>query len=490
MTARTYQLAPLDRTGVLLGLSGFQTAAAGVAVAAFAVLAARVSVVAGLLGAAPPAACTVRLAGHTIVDVLPLARRWVRLTFLGRVRWFASLGQGTAEWPPAVASQTVLAVDGAAHGFDGRLAPIAVVHDQQTGRLAVSVRVEGAAFALSGAEEQDRLLRSWGDCLEPFTRPGSAVIGVRWSEWTAPAGLDAQRAWIDQRAATAVPDRLAEYHDLLDREAGATWSHETLVTLMGTGPIGRRSRRSQRSLDDSATVLLDEARLFAQRLDQAGLLVTGPLSPAQLSLAVRCRLDPASRRQLLGCQRSLGECVGVVALTEPPLAAELDWRHWQVDDSVHRSFYVTDWPRQPLGAAWLQGLALETGVVRTVAVFCEPVAPSASRRSVDRQVTKLVTDADQRIRAGFRVGGIHGRAEQAVLDREQELVAGFAEFGYVGIIDVCAATAAALDRAAAELVQLAAAAGIDLRALHGRHDAAVTATLPLAIAPAAKGLLA
>ena len=38
----------------------------------------------------------------------------------------------------------------------------------------------------------------------------------------------------------------------------------------------------------------------------------------------------------------------------------------------------------------------------------------------------------------------------------------------------------ALDATAAAVVQQAAAAGVDLRALHGRHDQGVAACLPLA----------
>jgi hypothetical protein len=78
------------------------------------------------------------------------------------------------------------------------------------------------------------------------------------------------------------------------------------------------------------------------------------------------------------------------------------------------------------------------------------------------------------------VGAGHHRAQQAVAEREAELVSGFAELTYVGLVVVSAGDLAGLDDVARRVVADAAAAGVDLRALHGRHDLAVAAVLPTA----------
>ena len=65
-------------------------------------------------------------------------------------------------------------------------------------------------------------------------------------------------------------------------------------------------------------------------------------------------------------------------------------------------------------------------------------------------------------------------------EREEELVAGFAELAYAGVVDVCAPDADALERACADVVQAAAACGIELRPLDRRHDQGAAACLPLA----------
>jgi hypothetical protein len=117
---------------------------------------------------------------------------------------------------------------------------------------------------------------------------------------------------------------------------------------------------------------------------------------------------------------------------------------------------------------------------RSVTVIFEPVAPSASRRRIDRESIKLETDAAAREQKGRRVDGGHRRLQQAVAEREAELVAGYAEVAYAGIITVTADEQAQLDVACDETEQVAREHGLDIRPLDGRHDVAF-AGLPLGI---------
>lgn len=488
MTPRTYHLNPPDRTGVLFGLSAFQTGAAGVGVVSFALVTAVAGPVFGLLVAFPFAAAAVRVRGMTVVDAVPLV--WSRLRTRGGADWFARLPlvADVLQLPPALDGQDVLAVDGADHGFFGRADAVAVVHDRRQRRLAVTVRVGGRRFALLERAEQDGLLGMWADALAPFARPGSPVVAVRWSEWVAPAGTEEQRRWLSEtRPANADADAVAAYERLLAAGGPTTARHDVLVTVAVPDRLADPVRRDRRQA--AVAALLTEVRLFVQRLEAAGLTVGDPLSPSELADALRRRLDSGAQPALDRCARTLGARAGVAPLNGGPLAARESWRKWQVDGTLHRAFYVAEWPRLGVPADWLQPLLLHSGAVRTVAVFYEPVAPAESRRTIERQVTKLVTDAEQRARSGFRVDARHTRAEQAVLDREQELVAGYTEFAYCGVVGVCAATATELERAASEVQQVAASIGIELRPLHGRHPSAVAACLPLARMVAGRGML-
>lgn len=129
------------------------------------------------------------------------------------------------------------------------------------------------------------------------------------------------------------------------------------------------------------------------------------------------------------------------------------------------------------------------GAVRSVSVFFEPVPRSKSQRSITRDAAKIESDAQQRAEKGFRVGAHHRRAARAVEEREEELVAGYGEFLYAGVVCVSAGTLEELDSATDEIVQVGASIGIELRPLHGRHDQAFAASLPIARSVAPKGRL-
>jgi hypothetical protein len=65
-------------------------------------------------------------------------------------------------------------------------------------------------------------------------------------------------------------------------------------------------------------------------------------------------------------------------------------------------------------------------------VYFQPVATHQSRRRIERDLVKLDSDAVTKEEKGRRIDARHRRATQALLDREEELVAGYPEMGYAG----------------------------------------------------------
>ena len=481
---RTYRLAPQDRTGVWLGLTAGQlgVSLAGV-IGGIVLLNARVKAPIGIaVMAAGVGIALGRWGGRPLIEGIPdlirIARQAIRPS---RSRWLAPLDPIGIKLPGVLKNQDVVAVERVAFGQAGFADPAAAVHDPRTGTWAATVRVEGRQFTLASPEDQERMLSLWGDALAPFSRERSPVAWVRWSEWAAPAGIEAQQAWFAEHV--AVPDEdpaRRSYEQLLAQAGPLATRHEILVTVA----VDQRrctQRKGITAKDTALETLGGEVRLFAGRLQGAGLTVSGPLSPRQLGRAVAVRLDPTRIAALDVRGRRLGDRAGLVAPESMgPLSADATARSWRTDDSYHRGFWVSEWPRAEVGPEWLAQLMLFAGHVRNISVFLEPVAPSASRRAIERQAAKLESDADQRHRTGFRVGAAHRRQREAVEERESELVAGYAEQSYAGVVDLCASTVEALDEAAAELCQAAASCGIELRPLHWRHDQAAAACLPLA----------
>ena len=486
MSAPVYRLNPIDRTGAMFGLGGAQVGVLGAGLVLAVVLRSAgvaigwvaAPVVVALIGA------TVRIGGQPLLEAAPPALAFGLRALAGRRRWLAPLGVGQVgdqpPLPPALAGQTILAVDAIQAGF-AHAGDIAVVHDTKAGRYSASLRVSGGAFCLAEDHEQARQVALWAEAQAAFCTESNPVVAIRWSEWAAPAAMEEQLAWLAEQGGDADDPAVASYRTFLEAAGPMAARHEVLVSIIiDAKRVAARSRGGKDRSAAPVEAVMRELRNYARRLESAGLSVVA-LSPGELARALRLRLDPGAAAVLDRRARTLGVAAGVVTVANAgPLATETTWSHWRVDGSFHRSFLVSEWPRVGVRAAWMAELVLFGGAVRTVALVAEPVPLRQSRRAIERQATKLASDADQRERCGFRVSAAHRRAEAAVAEREEELVAGYAELRYAGLVVVSASSAEALDDACVAVGEAAGRVGIELRALHARHDLAVGACLPLA----------
>jgi hypothetical protein len=507
-TGRLYTLAPRDRTG-FLGLGGRQVLVLGGAVVVGVVAASRTATVAlgiwPLLGAA--LVSFLRVGGVPVVDALgPGVVHGLR-ALRGRTRWTAPPARRQEEapagsgrpLPPPLDGHRVLAVDGARYHPGAAGSTVAVTHDPLRRTYAATLRatgVGGAPFALTEASEQEHLLDRWGDALAAFCQERCPVVWVRWAESSIPADGQHPLPGFDVDGGGDPSDpAVASYRAVLETAGALVCHHEVLVTVaVGAQrvPAGRRARgegAGGRPSREAACVdaLLAQLRLFAERLEAAGLLVSGPLTPDELDEALAARMSglPDGGPRSLASQLRAWHQVAPRDRTTParwaPATAQATWGSWVVDGVHHRAFHVAEWPRLDLRAAWMAPLLVWGGGRRTVAVLLEPVPLRTSQRAIERQATKLASERAHRESKGFRVPAHHRRAARAVEEREEELVAGFAELSYAGLVWVSAPTAAELERHSAELAQLAAGCGVALEPVAGRHDLGVAACLPTAV---------
>jgi hypothetical protein len=369
--------------------------------------------------------------------------------------------------------------DAGAVAWNDSTCSLGTVEDAQGHVVSATLRVAGSGFALAEPKEQDRIVAMWGNALAGACREQTPLVAIRVTEWTGPGrGREYERFADDHTSADADRDALAAYRQLL-RTAAPSTTHDVLVTV---AIDVRRMRGRHNGADrrvEATSVLTDELRRLATRLDAAGAITAVPLSASELGQVLRSRCDPTARGRIATRQQSLAELAGLVRpLDAAPLATALEWDHVRIDGSLHRSYWISEWPRLDVAANWLEPLLLHPGGSRTITVHYEPVPPSRSRRAIDRDATRLATDEEQRVRTGFRVGARHHRSQRAVDEREAELVAGFAEFEYLGILMITASTLDELDASSLDYEQAAAQAGVELRPLHGRQDHAAACSLP------------
>lgn len=487
---RTYRFAPLDRSGLLLGLSGRQCAALGSgALAAGWLLDKAAPALAVLLPFfAALAVAFARVGGEPLCDRSPVALAFTLRALTRRHRWFApipmrngsfSRGANNPALPSFLAGLAIHDAGPVPWSGPARVAGVGILSDHRAGTMSGTLRVNAGGFCLADRAEQERLVAGWGDVLGGFCREEGPVSQVRWTESLAPAGADDCVRFLDE-CVDGEGDAHRAYRELLSRAAASTTGHEVFLTVtIDQRRLRRGGRGSEHRSRVAVDVLLEELRLLTGRLVAAGLRVEAPLSPAELDDVMRSRLDP-SGSAMRPRPRSLAAAAGVVdALPGAPLATDTAWSHLRVDGTVHRTFWVAEWPRLEVPPNWIEPLILHPGAVRVVSLIYEPVAPARSRRQVDREATKLASDEEQRSRAGFRIGARHRRRQSALLERESELVAGYGELCFAGFVTVSAERVEALDAACADYIQAAAQAGLELRQLDGRHDRGFLCTLPV-----------
>jgi hypothetical protein len=475
--ARTYRFADSHRPGLLLGLAPRQAVPVVTGILFLAlVLQSPLSPFVGLAG--PAAGCALafgRWRGAPLADTLVPGLRLLIARQLASARWTRPplLGDNAgADLPPVLGGLELW--DPPDHRF-------AIVRDRAAGTVTAVLRLQGQGFPLASPGEQDAMLAAWGAALSPFAREHSPVCQVTWQEWSHPVATDDHQAFLDSigvghRASDPV---VGDYLALVGEQAPVTIAHDTLVGVTVDQRHVRARRNSRSRFAAAADTLTDELRLFASRLDAAGLSVDGPLSPVELSTAVRARSDPGRAAQVVTLARSLAAAARRGALAWEPMAVEPDWSHVRVDGAYHRSYWIAAWPRLPVGADWLAGLLAETRCLRTVTVVLEPVPMGRAARAADREVMAREADGDMKERKGFRVNARERKRLADAEARERELSEGHAEFGFVGIVTISAPTVEQLDDDCADVEQAAAQSLLDLRPLDARHDCAWVASLPL-----------
>ncbi|MDP9403446.1 MAG: hypothetical protein M3P85_08945 [Actinomycetota bacterium] len=482
---RLYRFDPADTSGVFLGLGVAQCALVGAGlVASVSAISAGVPLSAAAAPALGGAAVSfARVGGRPAWEWLSVLASWAALRLGRGRRWLAPLalvpddaGRPTP-LPPCLEGLSMLDLP-----WRGRRC-LGAVRDERCHTLTAALRVAGPPFVVATRAEQERLVAGWGDVLNAFAVEGGPVTHVSWSDLASPSGLEAHRAWLAGVEGGDVHDEArASYDELLAGATATATAHDVVVSL--TVSRDRLGRHSGTDPDAAlARVLSSSVEALLRAASSAGLEASDPLSAGELQRLLRTRLDPAAARPALVGAR-LVERLGLVGATNAgPMAVESSWRHLRVDAAYHRTYQVTAWPRLPVAPAWLEPFLAGPGVTRTMTVVFRPVSAHQSRRRIERDLVKLDSDAVTKEDKGRRVDARHRRATQALLDREAELVAGYAEMGYLGLVGVSAPSEEALVEAAEVTEQLAREVGMELRCLEARQDLAWAAALPLGLAP-------
>jgi hypothetical protein len=485
--ARSYRLEPLDSSGIFLGLGVVQCAllGGGIALGVVALTAGAPLPIAAVPIVVAAAVSFTRLGGHATWEWAPLLTGWLWARARRGHRWDAPLPlwssvESSAPMPPCLNGLDIVGIEWRAH------VSLGAVRDRHRHTLTAVVPVSGPQFVVEPRAEQERLLSGWGDLLGQYAVERGVVSHLSWSDLARPSGMGEHIAWLgsDERGAA---NQLASssYRELLDVGTAAAINHEAVVTItVGRERVSRHRARKGGADEQLRRALVTSVEALLRGLRSADLAAADPLDPPALQRLVRSRIDPVGARPRPRKGRLVDRLALVRSSTAGPLALDVDWRHVRVDGAFHRTWWVGTWPRLAVPPAWLEPFLSGGGVTRSMTVYFQPVSTFQSRRRIERDLVKLESDAVTKEEKGRRIDARHRRATQALLDREEELVAGYPEMGYAGIVTVSARTLDDLDEHSEIIEQLARESGMDLRALDARQDLGWAAALPLGLAPA------
>lgn len=483
---RTYRLEPPDTSGVFLGLGIVQCVllGGGITLAVLAITAGAPLPVAILAVFAAAAASFARGGRHPLWEWLPLGAGWLWRRLRHGTAWHAPLPlhptTTSAAMPPCLAGLDIVGIDGRA----GR--ELGAIRDRHRHTLTAIVPVTGPQFTVEPRSDQERLLAGWGDVLGQFAVERGLVTHLAWSDLARPSGMHEHQNWIDTVAHGEVDPTAAEsYRDLIALGTASATSHEVVVTITVAQDRLGRHRTTRGNPDAHLQIgLVTSLDALSRGLRSAGLTAADPLDPLGVQHLLRTRIDPVTTgRPARRGGRLRDRLAGLQAHSAGPLALTTDWRHVRVDSVWHRTWWVGTWPRLAVPPSWLEPFLSGGGITRTMTVIIVPVPTHQSRRRIERDLVKLESDATTKEDKGRRVDARHRRATQALLDREEELVAGYPEMAYAGLVTLTAADLDTLEDHAEIVEQLAREHGMDLRLLDARQDLAWAAALPLGLAP-------
>lgn len=422
--------------------------------------------------------------GRTCLQWIPLMSLHTGARVIGALRWYLPAGdlRGTTTLSAGSAGSAVAEPDvmsrlwrpmtlglgesplllgssagGAAALIDPRRHTVTVVlATTPTGR-----------FGLLDAAGQDASLQLWGSALGTLLH----LPDVAHLQWLTHASPDRHLP------ATGSSDLLQQDQaELLGQARAQARRHTTLLsvtaTIAGSGSRSHR-RAGHRTPDDAAA---QSAQLLAQQVAAALLaadILSYPLPPEELATTLRHLLDPTLPQADTEPDRAAGTLA---------VSTRSTWTHCVTDDVLHRAFALTGWPRTSLRADWLAGLlhqppAEETS--RTLTVQARPVGQAQATRRARAGTAKARLDAADRQRLGFAPSVAAALDESGSEQTEAELVAGYRMADVTALLTLHAPTLALLDSASGQLRTTALTHRLELRPLHGQHQHALTATLPL-----------
>jgi hypothetical protein len=362
-------------------------------------------------------------------------------------------------------------------------APVGVIKDPRRHTYVGVLGVRGRSFNLLDEAGQAAAIRGWASVLAGYALRSSPVARLQWIERTLPDDGQAIARHLRERAAADAPQAaLRVYSQAISeaREAGS--QHECLLALRVDARRSWRQVRQAggRDIDSGAcALLLRELGSLAESLEAIGVTADAVLSPRALAEVIRSTYEPEARPRLRVIHGADTESGPHPRNAWPQATAERLTNFQAGKRALHATYHVREWPRVEVGPGFLAPLMLDARSPRTISMTLEPIPAAQAERELRRAQASDVSDDTLRQKGGWLTSFRQLREQENVQRAEQELADGHASYRFTAYVTVSAAGIDELEAACAEVEQAAGRSQLELERLVAQQELAFTYTLPL-----------
>ncbi len=357
----------------------------------------------------------------------------------------------------------------------------AFAHNAAAGEVSVTATVRSVAWKLRDSSDKYAAyngLVDWFSGLEAVAGLTEMTCRVRVDRASSTALADYIAARDAERVAGGLfkvtPALEREYQELIGIGAQRAMSFTNTVTLsFSTRELARVVKVSGGGLTGLGVVLRDRIEQLQQACDGAQVTFGKWLDADELIDAIWTSYDPVGagqRRERLGDDHP-----GL-----PVMAAETRWDHFRADASLHRTYWIAEWPRTEQKIGFLEPLLYNGQGARTLTLQVRPVPIEKAYKQLNSQQASKEVAEIVKFKLNARTTAREQRAKRDLDAREEDLADGFGDVRIRGFVTVTAEDEDALARGQADIEQAQHKARVKIVALRGQQAEAFTsAVLPV-----------
>lgn len=361
--------------------------------------------------------------------------------------------------------------------------PGALVYNAHARQVSFTVAVNARAFALEDTVGQNQRVTAWGALLAGLcSHPGVVAVQVLDKTHIRPPSAILEAVEDARAGSTWEPkDRftMGEYERLI-REASRSAVHEQFLRItLSLTELHTEIRSLGGGIGGAIRAAQTEMNSLPADLQNAGAQFDRVVSVREMAGLVRTAFDPGSAATI---ERRRGDFAGAAPASAGPMVARRRWNRFESDGYVHEAHLVTEWPRRPVVAGFIEPLIFAGDFIHTVSLTAVPRSPGKALKELDRARHDLESTADLQARLKVRASAQQRAQMTDLAERERDLLDGHGEVHFFGAVTISAKTEADLARARSEMRHAAARALTELRIAGGQqYEAFLAAATTLGV---------